>query len=466
MSNDLIDNKNLKVLETEESVSELFDRLFPLNRSILGEDYRKSLEILSEYIPFSTDEFLSGQRVLNWTVPKEWVIRSAYIEDDSGRRIIDYKNNNLHVISYSSPIDAVLGFEDLKAHIFTCSRLPDAIPYTTSYYKERWGFCMSQNQLNSLDTKANYHAVIDSEFVDGKLVVGHTKLRGDSSREILLTSYLCHPSMANNELSGPIVQAMLYQRIKKWTRRKFTYRFVINPETIGSIAYLSKYKDDLKKNIFSGMVFTCLGGSKSDSLRLKQSKIENTPIDYLAKKISLNPQSDFYKDGDNREFRIWPFDPSYGSDERQYCSPGINLPVSQIARKSYETYPEYHTSMDDKNLMGTETLIDTCDKLEKFLQLLEKEKYYVNIYPEGEIKLGDYDLYPTVNSNGVRNDRGIQSLINDPAFIRKVMFMLNYSNGTTSLSYIAEKLNCSIDELEKVAYLLEEKGLIKEIAFC
>lgn len=453
-----------KNLNNINEISSLFDRLFPLNRSILGEGYRKSLNILCEYIPFQLLSYPTGKQVLNWKIPKEWVIHEAYIEDQNNNRIIDFKDNNLHVVNYSQPFNDFIPLDELKKHIYVSPHLENAVPYTTSYYKKNWGFCMSQKQLNAL-TEGKYHACINCEFSDGELVVGDCLLEGESKKEILISAYLCHPSMANNELSGPIVQAMLYQRIKKWQHRNFSYRFLINPETIGSIAYISDHYENLKSNIFAGLVLTCLGGSQ-ETFRLKHSRKEDSPFDLLVDRINDGTYSDFWDEDtpqDKRYVRVERFDPSCGSDERQYCSTGLNLPVSQIARKVYGTYPEYHTSLDNKELMGIESLVDSCNKLEKMLLLHEKEKYYQNNYPNGEVKLGDYDLYPGVNTNGNRKDSSMNEVINNPAFISRVMYILNYSDGSKPLSYIAHRLGCSCTELQKIADILEEKDLIRQI---
>ena len=217
-------------LNNIKEINSLFDRLFPLNRSILGDGYRESLKILSEYVPFKLLSYPTGKRVLNWEIPKEWVIHEAYIEDQNKNRIIDFKDNNLNIVNYSQPFDDFISLDELKKHIFVSPYLDNAIPYTTSYYKKNWGFCMTQKQLKTLK-KGFYHACIKSEFKDGELITGECLLEGESKKEILITAYLCHPSMANNELSGPIVQAMLYQRIKKWKHRHFSYRFIIDEDT-------------------------------------------------------------------------------------------------------------------------------------------------------------------------------------------------------------------------------------------
>lgn len=441
----------MKELKTYKQINEAFDRLYPLCRSILGQGYRDSLEILKEYIPLENRCFSSGEKVLNWTVPKEWIIREAWIKDSDGNIVVDFKNNNLHVVNYSDAIDAELSLEELKEHIYVSDSDEDAIPYTISYYKKRWGFCMSKKQLESLKP-GTYHAYIDSEFVVGQLIVGETVLPGKSDKEILLTSYLCHPSMANNELSGPLVLAMLYQRISQWKERKYTYRFVVNPETIGSIAYLSRYGMERKEKTYAGLVLTCLGGTQK--LRYKTSRRENSPFDQLVEQIQLESPD---------TFRIEYFNPTSGSDERQYCSPGFDLPVGQFARLVYGSYKEYHTSLDTKKLMGIDNIMDSADQLTDFLQRNERERYFINLFPYGEVKLGDYDLYPSVNSDGGHSGDMTEVVIQEKWFVSSVMFLLNYADGQHSLSYCANRLKLPIEKIEQVAEILTEKGLIREV---
>lgn len=437
--------QEIKSLASYEDVSSAFDRLYPLCRSILGQGYRDSLNILKEYMPMREEVFHSGEKVLNWIVPEEWIIREAWIKDSDGNTVVDFKDNNLYVVNYSEAVDCSMHLEELKKHIFTSDADDDAVPYTFSYYKKRWGFCMSKNQLKQLHDGV-YQVYIDSEFINGTLVVGEAVLPGESKKEILLTSYLCHPSMANNELSGPLVLAMLYQRIRNWENRKYTYRFVVNPETIGSIAYLSRFGTELQKNVMAGLVFTCLGGE--ERLRYKTSRQENSPFDLLA---AFDPDA----------FLVEPFSPDSGSDERQYCSTGFNMPVGQIARKVYGTYKEYHTSLDTKELMGIENIMDSCCRIEKFLLKHEEEKYYKNLYPYGEVKLGNYDLYPSINSDGARLDEK-EDLINEEWFIRSVMLILNYSDGKHSLSYCARRLGVRYEKIKLAADILVERGLLKE----
>ncbi len=463
-------------LNTYEEVSDAFDELFPICRSILGQGYRDSMKILQRYIPLEEEMFFSGEKVLNWTVPQEWVIREAWIKDEQGNIIVDFKENNLQVLNYSEAIDKVMDLEELKKCIYTSRNDENAIPYTFSYYKKRWGFCMSKRHLEQLKP-GKYHAYIDSEFVDGRLVVGQTVLSGKTKKEIFLSSYLCHPSMANNELSGPLVLAMLYQRIKRWKNRKYTYRFVVNPETIGSISYLSRYGEMMKKDLEAGLVLTCLGGEMP--LNYKTSRSQVSPFDLLVDKMNSEAQ---------QTFRVTMFNPAEGSDERQYCSPGFDLPVSQMSRMTYGDYKEYHTSLDTKELMGIDCIIDSCDKIEAFLlryeeesdelhkraceksevyeallqkemcDLTKKKTYYKNLFPYGEVKLGDYELYPSINSCGERKDE--QSILNQSWFVESVMMILNYSDGKHSLGYCAQRLDRSEEEIREVAEILISKGLL------
>ena len=435
-------------LDELKCMDSLFDALYPLCRSIMGEGLRKSFDILREYIPLEMLHFKTGEQVLNWTVPREWVIRDAWIKDEYGNKILDFKDSNLHVINYTTKIHEMVNLQTLKEHTYTLPELPEAIPYVTSYYKERWGFCMQYERYKNLQ-EGTYEVFIDSELKEGTLEVGHTILKGNIDKEILLSAYLCHPSMANNELSGPIVLAMLYNRIKKWESRNLTYRFVVNPETIGSIAYLSRYGQELKDKMYSGLVLTCMGGDTS--LRYKMSRKENTPIneviDYLINTNSVNIR----KEG---------FTPLYGSDERQYCSPGFNLPVGQMARLSYGSYPEYHTSLDNKELMGIENLLKSVDELEKILLILDNNGYYINKKTYGEVKLSDYDLYPTLNCNdsrGASTDENLESR----QFLNSILMLLSYSDGYNNLIDIATRLGYNIEKIIPIVALLKQKGLLE-----
>lgn len=437
-------------MATQELIEmeKLFDKLFPICRSIAGEGLRKSLRLMKEYLPLEILSFKTGEKVLNWQIPEEWVIRDAWIKNEKGEKVLDFKNNNLHIINYSTSINKKMTLEKLSQYIHTKPNLPNAIPYVTSYYKKRWGFCMEDERFGRLK-EGKYHAFIDSEFVDGQLDLGHALLRGRTEKEILISSYLCHPSMANNELSGPIVLAFLYNRMLKWKNRNFTYRFVVNPETIGSIAYLSRFGDELIKNVYSGIVLTCLGGNMD--LSYKNSRRGNSPLDNLASHLF---------DTNTIEGNIRKFTPTSGSDERQYCSPGFNLPVGQFSKLVYGSYKEYHTSLDNKDLMGIENLQNSLNEIELILKINEYNGYYVNLYPYGEIKLDQYDLYPDMNAPSNRrysnngNPDGRKEL-------NYILMVLNYSDGQHSLLDIAKKCNCSILDLIEIIDKLKRKALIK-----
>ncbi len=429
-------------------IEKLFDALYPICRSITGEGLRKSLNIISKYIPLEILNFKTGQKVLNWEIPEEWIIKDAWIKNENGEKILDFKNNNLHVVNYSAPINKKTELEELKQHIHTKPNLPNAIPYAISYYKKRWGFCMEHAKFEGLKEE-KYHVFIDSEFIDGELNLGHTLLKGESEKEILISSYLCHPSMANNELSGPVVLTFLYNRISKWEKRNFAYRFVLNPETIGSIAYLSKFGDELIKNMYSGIILTCLGGDMN--LSYKKSRMGGSPIDGLTAHL-------FDTNTINGAMR--GFTPISGSDERQYCSPGFNLPVGQFAKLVYGSYKEYHSSLDTKELMGIENLQKSLDEIELILKINEYNGYYINLYPYGEIKLDEYDLYPDMNSPSNRKYSNNTS-IDGRKQLNYILMILNYSDGQHTLLDIAKKCNCSILDLVEIIDKLKEKSVIE-----
>lgn len=434
--------------EEVKEMDRLFNRLFPLNRSITGQGLRDTLNILGEYLPLELLSLKSGTDVFGWKIPKEWVIRDAWLKDPNGEKVIDFKDHNLHVINYSTPVNRKIGLKDLKNHLHTIPNLPEAIPYVTSYYKERWGFCLPHRLLEQLQD-GEYHAYIDSEHIDGEINLAHALLPGESDKEILISSYVCHPSMANNELSGPIVAAFLFNRIAKWPNRRFTYRFVFAPETIGSLSYLYLFGKELKEKLHSGLVLTCLGGETS--LNYKMSRLNSSNINKMVQHL-------FNKQALQGEIR--PFTPVGGSDERQYCSPGFNLPVGQMSRMVYASYPGYHNSFDTKEIMTINALYQSVNELEYLFKNLELDGYYVNQSPYGEVKLDQYDLYPDLN--GPKSwGRSSNTTFDHRTQLNHILMILNYSDGEHSLVEIAEKCGCSIHELELTIQLLKEKQLIK-----
>lgn len=432
-----------------KEMDELFDRLFPIMRSITGEGVRETIRILQEYIPLKMEGIPTGTEVFDWKIPKEWVIREAWIKDEHGETVIDIKDLNLHVVNYSEPIDMWLSLEDLKKHVHTIPHLPEAVPYVISYYKECWGFCMSQNQLDALPV-GQYHVYIDSEKIDGELNYAQAILPGKSKKEVLISTYICHPSMANNELSGPIVATFLYNRLKQWENRELTYRFVFLPETIGSIAYLSKYGQHLKENMYSGAVLTCLGG-KEHQLSYKASRNTNAPLNNLLTYLNESGQL---------SYPIRPFTPLFGSDERQYCSPGFNLPVGQFSKMIYGMYQGYHNSLDTKEQMTIEALLNSVNEIEHILQLQELDGFYINKKPFGEPKLGKYDLYPDINAPGTWDSSNSKKIDNRQQ-LNQVLTLLSYSDGKHRLSDVAKTLNYSLEDYRISIDVLKEHQLLE-----
>lgn len=433
---------------TKDQLEEYFDRLFPIARSITGEGYRKSLEILKEVIPFKYIDIESGSKVFDWTVPEEWKVTEAYIIDPEGEKILDYKDNNLHILNYSSPIEGLIEFQELKDHIFTIPKLPTAIPYVTTYYKKNWGFCMRHDQFEKLKA-GKYKILINSRFKKSFVRIGECLLPGESKKEILLSSYLCHPSMANNELSGPLTMLYLYHHLKQLKYRRFSYRFVINPETIGSISYLSQKLGHLKENLLGGIVLNCLGGPNSQ-LSYKTTKHANSVMDKYFLRKSLE-----------NKIKIRHFTPMGGSDERQYNSPKINLPVGQLGRTIYEEHPEYHNSLDTKEFMELSQLELSCKEILSYINEIEKLHIYQATNGYGESFLSKHNLYPTVNSNTTRIENSGDALKDGKKQQKTVMYILSYSDGLNSTEDIAQMFGEEVSYVNLVAKLLEEKKLIK-----
>ena len=405
-----------------QDMYQLADRLFPICRSLTGNGFRESLRILTEGLSdFRTYEIPTGTQVFDWTVPKEWNIHGGYIETLDGKRIFDFADTNLHIMGYSTPIDAVISREELLEHVYTQPDQPDWIPYVTSYYKERWGFCMSEKQKQAL-TDAQYHVVIDSELKEGSLTLGDIVIKGETDEEIMFTTYLCHPSMANNEISGPVVWRALIDYIQAMPKRRYTYRFVINPETIGSIAYLSKNLDALRKNLIAGFVLSCVGDNRTYSY--VESKYANT----LADRVVRNVLSYHYP-----EYKTYSF-LKRGSDERQYCSAGVDLPGCGICRSKYAEYPEYHTSADDMSLISPEGLQGAYDVCVKIINALEYNAHY-RMTCKGEPQLGKRGLYPTTSQKGLVDE--VLALID----------FIAYADGQGDLIDISNTIGVPVDIL-------------------
>jgi aminopeptidase-like protein len=421
----------------EKIIESFFDRLWPICRSITGNGLRSSFKILQEIIPLEITEVPTGTKVFDWEIPKEWNIKDAYIITPEGNKIADFKINNLHVVNYSTPVNKEIHFEQLEKHIYTLPQQPTAIPYITSYYKEHWGFCLSHEQFESLSKIGIYKVVIDSELKAGSLTYGDLVLKGESDKEIMFSTYFCHPSMANNELSGPLTLAFLYQKIKEMPFRKYTYRFVVAPETIGIISYLSKHGANLKEKLIAGYVLTCCGDDAP--FVYKRSKIGNSLADKIAEHILKHQDV---------QFKIIDFAIG-GSDERQYCSPGFNLPVGSLTRSMYRNYKEYHTSLDNKNFISFSAIIKTIDTYFSFVQALELNEKYINKIPFCEPQLGKREMYPS--SAG---------WINSTEYLYNLLHFLSYADGSIDLIDIAEKRSQNILKFEEVVKNCKSKDLI------
>jgi aminopeptidase-like protein len=399
-----------------EKLEKYFDKLWPICRSITGDGLRESLQIIGEIIPLEITEVPSGKQVFDWTVPNEWNIRDAYIITPQGEKIACFKNNNLHVVNYSVPVNHELTLPELLPHLHTIPEIPEAIPYITSYYKENWGFCLDYNTLKSLPKEGTYRVFIDSTLKPGSLTYGQFYLPGKSQREILFSTYCCHPSMANNELSGPLATAFLAAEIAKIEDRQYSYRFLFAPETIGVIAFLHEWGETLKKNLAAGYVLTCVGDN--GKLHYKKSRQSDALCDLAAEHVLKYS---------GKDYKVEPFSVG-GSDERQFCSPGFNLPVGSLMRTPYQRYHEYHTSLDNKNIICFNSLWDTVKMYLSIAELLEINQYYTSQLRGCEPQLGKRGMYPSsVNP------------IHDRTEIHRLMHFLAYCDGNYSLIDIAEQ---------------------------
>jgi aminopeptidase-like protein len=351
-----------------------FDRLWPLLRSITGAGLRQTLDIERLEIP-------SGTAVFDWTVPPEWVVRAAYVVGPDGRRRFDVAQSNLRLVNYAAPFRGRIDRAELDRHLFSLPDQPDAIPYVTRYYTREWGFCVTHREREALPD-GDYEAVVDTDFVDGAISLAEAVLPGRSDREVLFTSYVCHPSLANNELSGPLVLAMLYRRIAAWPERDLTYRFVLHPETIGALSYLSRRRDHLRQHVVAGYVVTCVGDA--GPFTYKRTRREGSLADRAAR-LALRDLG--------QPWTEVAFNPADGSDERQYCSPGIDLPIGSLMRTMYGRYPQYHSSADDKSLMSFSAMAESVAAYEAIARTLEANRRYHTCLTGGEPQLGRRGLY-------------------------------------------------------------------------
>ena len=426
---------------------ELADRLFPICRSITGKGVRDSISIIEEYLGDSISlrvfDIPSGKNVFDWTVPKEWEIKEAYIEDEEGNHIIDFADNNLHVVGYSTPVDRWVDLDELSNYVFVQDDQPEAIPYVTSYYSEKYGFCMSKNQMDSMNP-GRYHMYIDSGLYDGGLTIAEIVIPGKIENEIFFSTYDCHPSMANNECSGPCLWAEMIKYVSSIDNRKYTYRFVMAPETIGAISYLAtdNRKSELKKKVVAGFNLSCVGDDRTFSMI--KSRKEDTLAD---KALSYVLENDDEIKGNYMEYSYL----ERGSDERQYGSPLVDLPFVTFCRSKFCEYPEYHTSLDDMTVVSPEGFQGSFNTIKRVIDILEINGCYIDTYP-CEPQLGKRGLYSTTSQKDTKG-RGIK-MIQD---------YLAFADGNLDLIDIACKINANPKEIIETTSLLVENGLIKEV---
>lgn len=418
-------------------IERYFDRLWPLLRSLTGDGVRATHDILSELVSLERTEVPSGSQVLDWIVPPEWVVRDAYVIDPEGRRILDVRENNLHLVGYSIPFRGVLSRKELDEHLHSLPAQPTAIPYRTSYYSPRWGFCLAHEHRERLPV-GDYEVVVDTELrADGSLTLGEIVLPGEEPGEVLLSTYTCHPSLANNELSGPLVTAFLYQRVAAWPRRRLGYRFVFVPETIGAIAYLARHGDHLRERLLAGYVITCIGDA--GPFTLKRSRRGDTLADRAAA----------YVLGGKPDVRVVDFFPS-GSDERQYCSPGFDLPVASVMRTMYGRYPEYHTSLDNRDFISFSAMAESVDVYERILRTLDANVMLVNTSPYGEPQLGRRGLYPSLGGSKTADEQA-----------EAMLWILNQSDGEHDLLDIAARSGVPMERIVTAADALIQARLLR-----
>ena len=423
-------------LDIGRQAHQLAKQLWPINRSITGNGVRETLKILRGHLPdLKILEVPSGQKVFDWEIPKEWSVREAWIEAPDGRRFCDFNTNNLHLVGYSVGIDATVTKNELDKHLFSLSEKPKAIPYITSYYEEFWGFCITDEERQVLQD-GNYRVYIDAELFEGSLTYGELIIEGESDEEVFLSTYVCHPSMANNELSGPCVVTFLAKWLINLRSLKHTYRIVFVPETIGSIAYLSKNLDAMRANVVAGFNVTCIGDERAYSYI--PSRNGETVSDKVAKHVLRFIDPDFVQ-------YSWA---DRGSDERQYCAPHVDLPIASILRSKFLSYDEYHTSLDDLETVVTEKgLAGGFEAIRCALEVIENN-VYPNVTVLCEPQMGRRGLYPNISDQ--TNYKNTNLMMN----------LVSHSDGQMSLLEIADKLDVSFWELYDLANNLANVGVL------
>ncbi len=424
------------MMDIGEKIYNLCVELFPINRSLMGSGVEKTLNILKRENPrIEIKRIPTGTKCLDWEVPGEWIINDGFLKDPDGIKIVDYKKNNLQVITYSSPIDKKISLADLKKNLFTLPNFPEAIPYITSYYNENWGFCLSENQKLKL-RDGIYHAFIDSEIKPGNLSYGELFIPGSTKKEVFFSTYVCHPSLANDNISGASLATFLAKFVQNISNRKYSYRFIFIPETIGSIAYVSKNFKSMKKNIIAGFNLTCVGDD--DKYSFLPSRNGNSLADKVALHVLKN---------NNLPFSYHSF-LERGSDERQYCSPGLDLPFCSVMRSKYGEFKEYHTSFDNLDYVSKEGFEGSYRVHLKIIDILENNsRYKVNVLCEPQ--LGKRNLYPPISTH------------DSFALVKDIKNVIAYSDGKLDLIDLSEKINLPAWKVIPILKKLIHAKLIK-----
>ena len=437
---------------------QLMKDLFPYCRSLTGDGVRQTLQQLQSIADFEILEIPSGTDAFDWQVPDEWNIRAAYLETVDGQRIVDFDDHNLHVVSYSTPIDQELTWEQLDPHLHTLPDLPQAIPYRTSYYNKDWGFCLPHEQYQQLDRNARYRAVIDSTLVPGSMTLGEAVLPGSSGQEFLISAYCCHPSMANDSLSGVVLWALLLRALQG-SHHRHSYRFVVLPETIGAIAYLAHRQAEMQ-SINGGFIPTTVAGP--GPFGYKQTFLGDSLIDRAVERTFAEQGIDFIH---------YPFDIN-GSDEKQYSAPAFRIPVGTISKSKYYEYKEYHTSLDNLDFVKPEHLVDSLKLYLLSLEKMELDLRYRSLAPHSEPMFGKRGLYPNLGGsikqqaadmNTKHGERPYQIEINESIYgsaLDAMRWLMFFSDGEHSLLKIAEMIDLPLRQLYETAELLCEHELL------
>jgi len=420
-----------------QEIYQLIETLYPICRSITGDGFRESMQILKEHIPLELHEVPTGTQVFDWTVPREWNIRDAYIKSAAGEKVVDFQKSNLHILNYSVPYQGKVKSAELKEHLFSLPEHEDWIPYRTSYYKENWGFCLTQKMLDSLSDE-EYDVFIDSSLEDGFLTYGEFFIKGELEDEFLISCHSCHPSLCNDNLSGMGVATYLAKHLSQ-KKNRYSYRFLFIPGTIGSITWLSLNEDKISK-IKHGLVMACVGDS--GKMHYKKTRRGHAEIDRAVTHVLKHSGDDY---------EIMEFSP-YGYDERQYSSPGFNLAVGNLSRTPHGRFQEYHTSADNLDFVKAEKLADSYFKYLAIINVVENNKKYLNTNPKGEPQLGKRGLYSTV---GGRKDASDYEM--------SLLWVLNLSDGEHSLLDIAERSGIPFSSIHNAANALLDCNLLEKV---